>query len=420
MRYFNQNENKKLTSKERVLRSLDHKEPDRVPIDLGGSSMSGIMALALDRLRKYLGLPKKKVKVFEIFQMLGEVESDVIERFEIDILPVEPITQFFKIRRENYKPWKLWDGTEVLMPGQFEVEVDSEGNWLLHSQDDLNKPVKAKMPKNGYYFDIPSASEYKKDFCPPDLEDVKRENHLSTEELEHLSERAEILRNSTDKALLLDQWLKIGIRWVGSIPNFLVLLYSNKQYVKDLFNIWTETAIENLEKLRRYLKDNIDIIGLESTDYGAQDREFFSPSIFEEVFLPNLKIQNEWIHQNTNWKTFQHICGSIANFMPLIIETGLDILNPVQTSAAGMDPKWLKDTFGKKIVFWGGGVDTQKTLPFGKVEEIIKEVNQRIKIFAPGGGYVFNAVHNIQQGTPPENIVAAYDTARKFGIYPIK
>ena len=142
--------------------------------------------------------------------------------------------------------------------------------------------------------------------------------------------------------------------------------------------------------------------------------------LFEELFLPNFKKQNDWVHRNTGWKTWQHTCGSVTRIIPLLIETGLDILNPVQTSAAGMDPAWLKREFGSRITFWGGGVDTQRTLPFATAEEVEREVADRIRTFAPGGGFVFNTIHNIQQGTPPENIMAAYETARRVGRYPIE
>jgi uroporphyrinogen-III decarboxylase len=411
---------KTYTSRERVRTAIDHKEPDRVPKDMGGAIMTGIMAHALDRLREYLGLPYKKVKVFEVFQMLGEVEMDVIGRFNIDVMPVYPPVQFFGLEKKDYKPWKLWDGTEVLVPGQFNVEIDKDGGWLLHEDGDPDKPVEGKMPKNGFYFDMPSISTFEEDYTPPDLEEIKKENHLQPDELEYMAQRAEMLRARTDKALLLDQWNTVGVAWVGSIPNFLMLLYSDKKYVKDLFKIRTETSIKNFEKIKEYIGDNIDVLGLDGHDYGGQDREFFGPQVFEEVFLPYLKEQNDWIHRNTNWKSFQHICGSLVNLLPLIVETGLDILNPVQTSAKGMGPKWLKDKFGHKLTFWGGGIDSQKTMPFGTVEEVIEEVEERIRIFAPGGGYVFNSIHNIQQNTPPENIEAAFDTAHRVGVYPIR
>jgi uroporphyrinogen-III decarboxylase len=207
---------------------------------------------------------------------------------------------------------------------------------------------------------------------------------------------------------------------VGSIPDFLFLLAADKAYVKDLFEVRTEVALQNLPLLKQYLGDSIDVIGFDGYDFGSQNGEIFSPDLCSELFLPNMKVQSEWVHRNTPWKTFYHSCGSITRIIPMLIEGGMDILNPVQTSAKGMDPAWLKKEFGKRIVFWGGGVDTQKTLPFGSTEEVVREVTERVRIFAPGGGFVFNAVHNIQQGTPPENIVAAYETARTVGTYPIR
>jgi len=408
-----------LSSRERVLKTLEHEEPDRVPLDMGATIMSGIMAHALDRLRKHLGLSQRPVKVYEVFQMLGEVEMDVVERLGIDVLPVEPPVQFFGLRREKWKPWKLWDGTGVLVPGQFDVEVDEEGNWLLHSEGDPAKPVEGRMPKDGFYFDMASTIEAHMDYAPPCLEEVRKENIVTSEELEFLAARAEMLRRETDKALLLGCWGQVGLPWAGSIPDFLCLLAMDRAYVKDLFALRTETALKNLEKFKIYLGDNIDILGLDGADYGAQNNELFAPEMFEELFLPNFKQQNDWVHRNTSWKTWQHTCGSVTRIIPMLVESGLDILNPVQTSAAGMDPAWLKREFGSKITFWGGGVDTQKTLPFARPEEVEREVAERIRIFAPGGGFVFNTVHNIQQGTPPQNIVAAYDTARTVGRYPI-
>lgn len=411
---------KKYTSRERVLESIEHRETDRIPVDLGSTVMSGIMAHALDRLRKYLNLPHKIVKIYDIFQMLGEVEPDIIERFNIDVLPVEPLEHQFGLKLDRYKPWKLWDGTEVMVPEQFNVDLDKNGDWILHREGDPAKPVEGKMPKNGYYFDMSSISVFEENYIPPDLKEIKKENHYSSQELEHMAERAEKLRKTTDKALVLDSWGKLGLAGVGSMPNFLMLLYSDKNYVKELFKIRTEIAIANLEKIYKYIGNNIDIIPLDGDDYGAQDREFLPPNLFEVLYLPFLKEQNDWVHRNTSWKTFQHSCGCLENILPLLVETGIDILNPVQTSAKGMEPKLLKERFGNKITFWGGGVDMQKTLAFGSVDDVKKDVEERIKIFAPGGGFVFNTIHNIQQGTPPENIEAVFDTVREFGVYPVK
>ena len=406
-----------MTSRQRVLKAMNHEEPDRVPIDLGGTIMSGIMAHALDRLRAHLGLERRPVTVYEVFQMLGEVEADVVDRLGVDVLPVEPPVFFFGLRRERYKPWTLFDGTGVRVPGQFDVAIGDDGSWLLHEEGDPAQPVVARMPKDGFYFDTASLTDTHFDYAPPPLDEARKENHLSTEDLEWLQQRAEHLRKETDKALLLGCWSHVGISGVGSIPDFLMLLATDRAYVKDLFAIRTETAIANLEKLRAHLGDCIDIIGISGDDYGTQKAECFSPDWFAELYVPFFKEQNDWVHTHTSWKTWLHSCGSIARILPHLVETGVDILNPVQCSAAGMDPAWLKATFGDKLTFWGGGVDTQKTLPFGSAEDVRREVAERVSIFAPGGGFVFNPIHNIQHGTPPENIVAAYDTARTAGTY---
>jgi hypothetical protein len=409
-----------MTSRERVISTIEHREPDRVPLDIGSSVMSGIMGHALDRLRKHLNLEKRPVKFYEIFQMLGEVETDIIERFHLDVLPVEPKELFFGIRRENYKPWKLFDGTDVLVPGQFDVEVDDAGNWLLHHEGEITKPVEAKMPKDGFYFDMPSMSETHMDFVPPPLSEAKDKGIISVEDLEFMQARAEHLRKTTDKALFLGCWGALGLKSVGSIPDFLMLLMTDKDYVRDLFEIGTEVALRNLENLKTYLGDLVDIVGIDGSDYGGQENELFPPELFEELYVPQFKIRNDWIHEHTGWKTWLHTCGSNTRIIPLLIKGGIDIVNPVQTSARGMDAMWLKKEFGDKITFWGGGIDTQKTLPFSAPEDVRREVKERIDIFAPGGGFVFNTIHNIQQNTPPENIVAAYDTAYEYGKYPIK
>jgi hypothetical protein len=409
-----------MTSRERVLKALDFQEPDRVPLDLGGSIMSGIMAHPLDRLRRHLGLEPRPVKVYEVFQMLGEVELDLVERLGIDVLPVEPPVQFFGLRREGWKPWRLWDGTEVLVPGQFAVQTDPEGGLLLHTAGDPARPVEGRMPRGGFYFDMSSLTDSHADYRPPPLAQVRRENRIEAEELEALQARAEHLRRTTDKALFLGCWDKLGLPWVGSIPDFLVLMLTDRAYVKDLFAARTETALANLEKLKHHLGKSIDILGLDGTDYGSQNSELFSPELFAELYVPYFKIQTGWVHRHTAWKTWLHTCGSVTRLLPLLVEAGVDILNPVQTSAAGMDPAWLKGRFGRRIAFWGGGVDTQRTLPFAGPEEVAAEVRSRLRTFAPGGGFVFNTIHNIQQGTPPENIAAAYDTARVAGRYPIE
>lgn len=408
-----------MTSRERVLTALNHEEPDCVPVDLGGTVMSGIMALALDRFRTHLGIGKP-VKVYELFQMLGEVELDLVEHLGIDTLPVEPLEFFFEIKRERYRPWRLFDGTEVLVPGDFTVDVAENGDWLLHTAGDPARPVEGRMPKGGFYFDMLSMTRGVPGWSPPRLEEVRATApRPSDDALRFMSDRAALLRRHTDKALVLtgNGWWGLGL--TGSLPDQLMLIASDREYVRDLLALRAEIGRENLRTVWEAIGERVDVVMIDGNDFGTQRSEMFSPRVFEELFAPSLAAQVEWIHRSTTWKVWQHTCGSIANLLPCIVEAGVDALNPVQTSAEGMDPDILKARYGDRITFWGGGVDTQRTLPFGTPDDVRREVRERIHTFAPGGGFVFAAVHNIQANTPPENIEAMFGAVHEFGKYPV-
>jgi uroporphyrinogen-III decarboxylase len=411
-----------MNSRERVLAAINHQEPDRVPFDLGGSIVSGIMAGALVRLREHLGLDAKQVKVYDCFQMLGEVTWDLVERFQIDLLPVEPeAISFGHLKRRNYKPWKLFDGTEVLMPGDFEVTVSDDGGWLLYQDGDPAKKVLAQMPKDGYYFDMLDSIRWNPEYKPPAIESLKNAawRRLDQETLTYLQAKAANLRKNTDKALVLTNWgeAALGPPSVGSIPDWLTLLVTEPLYVTELFDLATEIAIDNLKLYWEALGDTIDIIHLDGWDFGSQNRELFSPKTFETFFEPCYKAQCDWVHRHTPWKTAKHCCGSIPKLIEPMIRAGIDVLNPVQTSAAGMEPQGLKETFGERITFWGGGVDTQKILPFGRPEEIYGHVAKRTKTMMPGGGFIWAPIHNIQYNVPPENIIAAIQAVQDHGEY---
>ena len=408
-------------SRERVRTAIEHREPDRVPADLGGSIMTGIMAQPLVRLRQHLGLADRPVKVYELFQMLGEVELDVVETLGIDVLPVEPPKLFFEITRENYKPWTLFDGTEVVVPGQFEVEVDGEGNWLLHEGGRAGKPVVARMPRDGFYFDWTEDLSVHPDYEPPALAEMEKKykQPLPAEHLDFLARRAEQLR-PTGKALFLGDWLNFGPPHVGNWVDWLCVLASDADYVERLFEISLEAQLRRLEALHEAVEENIDVFGVDATDYGTQRAEMFRPELFERCYLPFYRAMNEWVHENTTWKTWAHSCGSMARIMPMLAESGLDCISPVQCSAAGMEPEGLKEKYGDRLTFWGGAVDTQQTLPFGTAEEVYEQAAERIKVFGPGGGFVFNPVHNVQANTPPENIAAMFQALRDYGEYPIQ
>lgn len=407
----------KMTSRRRVIAALEHREPDRVPIDLGGTVMSGIMAEALVRLRRSLGLEQRLVKVYDVFQMLGEVELDLVDRLHIDVLPVEPPALFFNVKRERYKPWRLFDGTDVLVPGDFNIEVDSDGSWLIRDGGNLDRPVVGRMPKGGYYFENLEILRQNDDIERPDLATLRDRFLLRDEELKFMADRASTLRDSTEKALAIGFWTKSGLGRIGSLTNFLLLVGLDREYVKEYLQVKNEVVMENLQLLWQAVGSNADIVGLDSMDFGTQRCELISPLHFKELYAPLYKRQNLWVHEHTTWKTFQHCCGSITSIMPMLVETGLDSINPVQCTAQGMDPRWLKEEFGKALTFWGGGVDTQSTLAVGTPEDVYQQVKERIQIMAPGGGFIFCPVHNIQYGIPTENIIAAYEAIYEHGWY---
>lgn len=412
-----------MNSRERVLKAINHQEPDRVPIDLGGSIVTGIMAGALVRLRRRLGLEDRPVKVYDQFQMLGEVAADLVERFGVDVLPVEPESISFKLSNRDWKPWRLFDGTEVLVPGAFNVEISPTGDWLMHEGGDPARPVVARMPRDGFYFDDMAATTWNPNFTPPPIETYRDSPtwlRVTDESLRYLQDLARTLRASTDKALQLTAWGVMGPPSTGSLPDWLVMLASEPEYVRELMALGTERTVENLKRFWEAVGEDVDIVSIDGWDYGTQNTEMFSPAIFEEFYAPFYVATCGWVHAHTTWKTSKHCCGSITRLIEPMSRAGLDILNPVQTSAKGMDPRWLKDTFGDRITFWGGGVDTQRVLPFGTPEEVYHHVAERVRIFAPGGGFVWAAVHNIQYTVPPENIIAAIQAVHDFGQYPIQ
>jgi uroporphyrinogen-III decarboxylase len=202
-----------------------------------------------------------------------------------------------------------------------------------------------------------------------------------------------------------------GIR---DITEWYVTTSSRQDYVHKVFERQCEIAIQNLERIYAEIGNSVQAAYICGTDFGTQTGSFCSVKTFRNLYFPYYKQVNDWIHTHTQWKTFKHSCGAVSKFLPSFIEAGFDILNPVQCSATGMDPEELKNNFGKQLVFWGGGVDTQRVLPFGTPAEVREQVLRRCEIFSPGGGFVFNTIHNVQARTPVENIVAMIDAVHEF------
>jgi hypothetical protein len=415
-----------ITRAGRVKAALEHRTPDRVPVDFGGTFVSGIHVSCVAALRRHYGLESGPVRAIDPGQMLGEVAEDLKEAMGIDVEGVFRRMTRFGFPAEEWKLWRMYDGLEVLVPGQFNITVDAQGDTLMYPQGDYSAPPSARMPSGGYFFDnIVRQPPIDEERLNP-VDNLEEFGPVCEAELDHL-ERASKQAATTGRAVIAsfggtafgDIALVPGAalkypRGIRDITEWYVSTRSRQDYIHKVFEGQCEIALANLEKIAARTGDSVDIVSVCGTDFGTQKSSFCSVATFQELWMPYYRRVNEWIHKNTRWKTFKHSCGAVEKFIPGFIECGFDILNPVQCSAAGMEPERLKAAYGDRIVFWGGGVDTQQTLPFGTPEQVRDQVLRRLEVFAPGGGFVFNAIHNIQAGTPVENIVAAIEAVREF------
>ena len=420
-----------MTSRERVKLAINHKEADRIPLDLGSTLVTGIQAGIYPKLKNALGISKGLVKVYDPYQMLAEVEDELKQLLGVDTYGIQLPVTIFGYRNEDWKTFKMFDGTEVLISGNFEYDVLENGDIVQYPKGDRDALPSGKMPKGGYYFDTIVRQEPIDESRLDPKEWVEQTYSLYTDEdLEYLEKTSRWYYENTNYSLLGNFW-GAGFGDIAIVPGphiphpkgirdpeeWYISTITRKQYIKEIFQYQFELQMKNLKLYREAVQDRIDIIVMSGTDFGAQNGPFISPSLYREVFKPLHKAMNDWVHENTNWKTFYHSCGSDVDFLDDFVSAGVDILNPVQISASGMDPNFLKKNYGDKLVFWGGGVDTQKTLPFGTPEEVKKEVENNMLIFGKDGGFVFNTVHNIQATVPVDNLVAMFETVRKKGSY---
>jgi len=412
-------------SRQRVLDAVAHKQPDQVPVDFGGTSVTGIHVSCVAALRDYHGLEKRPVKVHEPFQMLGLLDEDLKQVLGIDVDGVFRRRTMFGF--EN-KDWKSWDfnGLEVLVPGMFNTTVGENGDTLIYPQGDLTAEPSGRMPRGFHFFDAIIRQHHLSDEHLNVEDNLEEFQPLNEADLATIKADVDFARASGraviatfggialgDIALVPAPFLK-DPRGIRDIGEWYMSLKSRRDYVHGIFERQTEIALENLAKVHLTIGNTIDAVFLCGTDFGTQTSAFCSVPTFRELWLPYYKRICDWIHAQTTWKCFKHSCGSVKRFCESFIEAGFEIINPVQCSAVGMEPDLLKQEYGDRLTFWGGGVDTQKTLPFGTPAEVREQVLRRCGIFAPGGGFVFNAIHNIQAGTPTENILAMFDAVREF------
>jgi hypothetical protein len=418
-----------MNSRQRVQAALQHQQPDKVPLDLGGSAVTGMHVSSVYLLRQALKLdpPGTAVKVIEPYQLLGEIKPDLMEALGVDVIALPSPRTLFGFANENWKPWTTFDGTPVLVPEAFNTELEPDGSLLMYPEGDKTAPPSGKMPAGGYYFDTIVRQPLIDDENLDPMDNLQEFGPISDEDLAYFGDLAGQLYEETDKAILASfggtafgdialvpvPWVKYP-RGIRDIAEWYVSTSMRRDYVYKVFEEQCRIGIENLARIHQVVGEHVSAVFVTGTDFGTQQGPFISPKSYRDLFKPFHIEVNHWIHAHTGWKSFIHSCGSVYALIPDFIEAGFDILNPVQTSAGEMDPQRLKDQFGDQITFWGGGIDTQRTLPFGTPEEIRDEVRRRIEIFGAGGGFVFNSIHNVQARVPQENLLALYGSFAEY------
>jgi hypothetical protein len=419
-----------LTSRDRVREALEHRVPDRVPVDFGGTQVTGIHISCIAALRRYYGLENGPVKAIDPGQFLGEIGSDLKAAIGIDTEGIKGRMTRYGFPAEDWKPWRMYDGLEILVPGGFLVTNDENGDTLIYPQGDISAAPSARMPKDGYFFDnIIRQEPFEEESLRPE-DNLEEFGPISDADLDYLEGSARAAR-ATGRAVVAsfggtsfgDIALVPGVnlrrpKGIRDITEWYVSYRSRRDFVERVFEGQCEIGLRNLERIAARLGNLVDVINVCGTDFGTQSSSFCSVATFRELWMPYYRRVNDWVHHNTRWRTFKHSCGAVFKFIPSFLECGFDLLNPVQCSAAGMDPAGLKAAYGGQVVFWGGGIDTQRVLPFGTPAEVREQVLQRCETFAAGGGFVFTAIHNVQAGTPVENLVAMIDAVREFNGLP--
>ena len=414
-----------MTSKERFDLTVNHRQPDRLVVDFGSTSVTGIHVLSVANLRQYYGLEQRPVRVTDPYQMLGEVDQELIDIIGIDTTGAKGKKNSFGFYnhgplKEFVTPW----GQKVLVPEEFRTITDEKDDVLIYPQGDTSARPSARMPRSGYFFDaIIRQQPLEEDQLDPQ-DNLEEYGLVSESDLEYWKETTGNAR-ATGKAVVASlggtalgdiahiPGIKLkNPRGIRDVTEWYMSIVMRPEYIHAIFERQTEIALENYSRLYKVIGDNLDAAYICGTDFGTQDSTFCSAEQFDDLWMPYYKRINDWIHKHTSWKTFKHSCGAVESFMSRFIEAGFDIINPVQINARGMDPLHLKKTYGNELVFWGGGIDTQITLPYAEPAQVREEVLRLCDVFSKDGGFVFSTVHNIQANVPVENIVAMVDAIK--------
>jgi len=403
-----------MTGRERVLSAIEHREPDKVPLDLGATPSSGISAIAYSNLVNHLDAADKRVKVFDVVQQVATPSLEVLNLFGADVLD---IGRAFNTSDDDWYEITL-SGHKMLWPAWFHTVGEKNALNVFHEDGTLI----ATMPEGATFFDqtyFPFIDGYPDDYSNLDTE----MSRILWQKLAHspwdhagmddfylyLREKCIELKENTDKALVITCGCNL-FEWgtfLRRIDNFLMDIYTDENEVERLLDELMVRHMSGLKKVCDAVGDVVDIIRF-GDDLGMDSGPFFAPEIYRRLFKPRHKMLCDYVHKHTKMKTFLHSCGSIYKVMPDLIEAGYDIINPVQTTAADMEAEKLKREFGKDITFWGGGMNTRSVLNHAAPQQVYDHARRMIDIFGPGGGFVFNQEHNIMPDVPPENIIAMY------------
>lgn len=385
-----------MTSRDRIFTTLNHQEPDKIPLDIGATDVTGITIGAYRKLLQYLGKPTGNIILIDIVQQVAKVDERMLEEFRVDtrgIFPESPSSWQLKIRDEN-------NHTSF---------VDEWG-------------IKWVMPKKyGKYYDM-SSHPLSGEITLEEIENYPWPDPKNNQRFRRVKDKFCQLRKSTSYSLLHGGALGAGMfelaLWLRGFEDFYCDLITNPGRACALLDKIVDLKIQYWGKSLEEFGEYIDII-VEWDDLGAQETSLISPQMYKKYIKPRHRKLFSAIKKASPKKIyiFLHSCGSIYDLIPDLMEAGVDIINPVQIGAKKMNPKALKREFGKDIVFWGGGIDTQKTLPYGTKQQIMDEVKKRIEEFASGGGFIFSAIHNIQSDVPPENIMTMVETFHRYADY---
>lgn len=400
-----------MTARERIIETLNHRQPDKLAIDFGAMRSTGIHAIAYHKLVTHLGLDLPPARLYDVFQQLAEPQPELLERFGGDVVQAHQRCPAFGISiAEGWKAIHMADGTPVMAPNGYDPVFEEDGSAYIY----MNGVKWAKKPAASLYFDQ-IVHPYQGCETPDDIDRVPLEP-WSDEDIDHLEQQVKTLYETTDKAILLPFGGSIFEAGQGDFgyEDFYANLLLEPDLMHYYFNRLCENYMYNLKRLLPRVGKYIQVLQF-GDDLGTQQAPQISNQIYRDMIAPYHSRQYQFVQNNyPDVKVFLHSCGSIEPLMPDLIDSGVQVLNPVQLSAKNMNPVHLKKEYGKHLTFWGGGANTPETVTHGSVEAVRKETRELIEVFEKDGGFVFTQVHNIQPGVPVENIVAIYDTALEF------